>query len=937
LWLTALAVALLSAPAAAGPGGGALERARTALARSDYAQAEKELDAASRGADQAEAAYLRTRLLLWTGRYAEAAREARRGLRLGPAAKIQLAPWLAEALARQGRVDEAIAALREVEAEPEARRARLFLGELLIRQGKRARARGPLMTLVEDYNRDLIGERDAEALSMVGRAAHLLRSARDANDAYNQAERVGARKRVETLLWRAELYLDKYDPGHAAQVVTEALELAPDDPRARVAMAHVKLAQAMDFVAAQAQIDQALEVDPQLAEAHFVRAGLALRTMDLESARAAADAGLKVDSRNLELLSIKAAAEFLADDRAGFDALEKQVLDLNSEYSRFFQIVGEYAEWEHRYDEIVAMMRRAVAIDDRDAKAYAVLGLNLIRAGKEQEGLGMLDKAWRRDKFNVRVFNTRNLFRETIATDYVTVDGTPFRIRYHQKDKALLERYLPRMLEEAWGSMVRRYGFSPTTPVGIELYADAEHFAVRTSGLPHIGIQGVCFGKTLAALSPSAAPFNWGMVSWHELGHVFAIQLSRSRVPRWYTEGMSEYETIVRRPEWRREQDVELFLALRDGRLPKVTELNRTFTHVRDPSEVAMAYYASSQVVVYLAERFGFDKVVAALPAWGRGMRTPEVLEQAFGVPASEIDRGFRDWLQMRLGRYEKQFVPKLRPPESLKEARRAVQADPDNADKLVELALGLLAEGQEAEAEASLALALRHEPDNAQALYLKLRRAMRDKDPAEAQKLVDGLISAGHDGYAVRMKAADLAERQEDEDKVREHLQAAHRFDPSQAEPLQALYDLAHEKKDVDGELAALRLLSKLDQHDPRVWRRLLKLLVQRGYWKEAVAVGESALFVDLRNPEIHRLYARALARSGRFISAIYELNSAIIAGPEPAEAAAIYRMMAEGYRKLGRKEYAERAERYAVEVLGRARPPSSEDSPLRSEKGGR
>ena len=60
---------------------------------------------------------------------------------------------------------------------------------------------------------------------------------------------------------------------------------------------------------------------------------------------------------------------------------------------------------------------------------------------------------------------------------------------------------------------------------------------------------------TLAAISPKAEPFNWGNVLWHELGHVFAIQLSKSRVPRWFTEGLSEYETVRARPEWRREND----------------------------------------------------------------------------------------------------------------------------------------------------------------------------------------------------------------------------------------------------------------------------------------------------------------------------------------------------------------------------------------------
>src|SRR4029078_9589219 len=102
--------------------------------------------------------------------------------------------------------------------------------------------------------------------------AHLLRSPRDANDAYNAAEKVGSKKLVETLLWRSDLFLDKYAPGHAGEVVKEALKLAPRDPRVHVAMARVKLENAMDFEAAESEIKQALEVNPNLTSAYVIRA-----------------------------------------------------------------------------------------------------------------------------------------------------------------------------------------------------------------------------------------------------------------------------------------------------------------------------------------------------------------------------------------------------------------------------------------------------------------------------------------------------------------------------------------------------------------------------------------------------------------------------------------------------------------------------------------
>src|SRR5438552_16680493 len=127
--------------------------------------------------------------------------------------------------------------------------------------------------------------------------------------------------------------------------------------------------------------------------------------------------------------------------------------------------------------------------------------------------------------------------------------------------------------------MKGRYVFAPTNPIQVEMYDSREQFSIRTSGLPNIGIEGVCFGRVVASMSPKSEPFNWGNVVWHELGHVFAIQLSKSHVPRWFTEGLSEYETIARRPEWQRSLGNELYSAIIGTRLPAAVDMNRAFTH----------------------------------------------------------------------------------------------------------------------------------------------------------------------------------------------------------------------------------------------------------------------------------------------------------------------------------------------------------------------
>ena len=205
--------------------------------------------------------------------------------------------------------------------------------------------------------------------------------------------------------------------------------------------------------------------------------------------------------------------------------------------------------------------------------------------------------------------------------------------------------------------MKMHYMFAPATPVAVELYLDREHFSVRTSGLPNIGIQGVCFGHVVAAMSPKSEPFNWGNVLWHELGHVFAIQLSKNHVPRWFTEGLSEYETMIRRPEWQRELDPELYLALKNGRLPGALDMNRAFTHAEGDLDVTVAYYAASQMLAFTAEQFGFARITRALELWGEGKTTAQVLSEAFGVSPAEYDARFRAWAMARLARYDGQYL----------------------------------------------------------------------------------------------------------------------------------------------------------------------------------------------------------------------------------------------------------------------------------------
>lgn len=825
------------------------------------------------------------------GRYAEARALLHSTPVATPAERARAACLEADMARRSGDLAGAERTLRTVTNDPAARDARVMLGEVLIELGRRADARAPLLTLISAYNDGKIGPSDRHGLALVGRAAYLLRSPRDANDAFGEAEAAGEHS-TNLFLWRAELFLEKHDPGHAEEVLNDALERTPDDPDALVWMAEVRLAQALDFVEAERLANLALSINPKLARAYFVLGGVALRDVELDLARERIQKGLAARPNDLDLLSLRAAVSFVAGDRAAFDADKRAVLTLNPERSRFYAIVGDFADWEHRYDDIVELMREAIKLDPDDPVAHTGLGMNLIRAGHDAEGVSELSRAFSLDPFDPRVFNTLELFEKTIPNDYVTVPGARFRIRYEKHDRALLERYVPGLLEKAWGTFVEHYAFTPKTPIGVELYASRTHFAIRTSGLPETAIQGVCFGHTLATMSPQQESFNLGMTLWHELSHVFHIQLSASRVPRWFTEGLAEYETTLARPEWKREQDPELFELRRAGRLPPVEGLNRAFTRAEQLSDVATAYYASSRLVAMLGETYGMKSLATMLELWGQGKSTAEVLEGALHATPAEIDRRFGANLDALLARYQGKFVANARS-GTVDAASTLAAKEPKSAAHESALALALLRAGKVDAAKAALARARALDASDPDTRFLEARVALSEARPADAVKELRAMIGEGHDGFDVEMLLAEASGGTHDEATRTAALMAAKELDPTQSAPLYALLRAAEARGDADGALALLKSLAALSEHDASIYRELLQRLVSRGAFTEAVGVGDSAIWVDMTSFDTHFAFAEALARTGDKKRARFELESALLCEADPNK-------LAEAKRKL-------------------------------------
>jgi tetratricopeptide (TPR) repeat protein len=820
----------------------------------------------------------------------------------------------ARALYEQGKLERAIAVLQKSARNPTHLSALAKLADLHALRGERAEAERNYHKLIDAFNDGRVAAENGRGMAAVAAAARALGAIKDANQSFAEATRA-APDDVEIEHAWAELFLDKYDIKNAERSITRILSINPRDALALERLARIRLEQGADFAQVGQMLHEALLINPALVSAHVSLAGLALRDMQLESAQKHLDEALRINPRNLEALSVRAAQFLLADDRAGFERAVAAMLKENPRYSRGFSIIATYAEWEHRYEELVTLADRALRIDPDDAYAYATRGLNLLRTGDEKAGIAALEQAWSKDRYNVRVFNTLNLYEDVIAKEYVDSQHAPFKMRFHRDDELALKPYAARLLERGYEDMKKRYGFTPKGPLSVELYARSDHFSIRTSGLPHLGVQGVCFGKVVTALSPSAEEVNWGQILWHELSHVFHVQLSNSRVPRWFTEGLAEWETEQARPEWKREDDRALWDALAADEVPKLAELNLAFTHARTPQALMSAYYASTQAVAFLVNRYGFAVVPKMLALWGKGQRTNEVFFQALGTDIDSVDRELRSTLKTRLAaKYGRDFRVDIARYADLEVREKKARAQGASAADRAGYALALAYAKKHAEAMALANDVLGTSPAEPLALFARAHVALVERKPAAADKYLRALLAAGHESYQARMLLARVAVKREAFAEAVSQAEAAIKIDAERPEAYDVLIRAAEALHDEAKLTSALERYVAIDQHSPRPLRKLLPLLFSQGRMDALARRAEDGLYVDPQSPVLHQLLAEAWLRTGRPKDALFEAAQAAKLAPEPAEKGRAELLRARAHLALGEREQAKKASAAAV-----------------------
>ncbi|HEX3482017.1 MAG TPA: tetratricopeptide repeat protein [Kofleriaceae bacterium] len=858
-----------------------LASGRDKLIAGDYKAAIAELGKVT-GNDRTAARLLLARAQITTGDYA-GAEATIAPLAQGASAQAIEARLVFDQLRQlTGRTRDAHADLEQLYKDhPNDRAVRTALGEVRHALGDVVGAKAVFDLTIKESDANQLDLDDPVQTYQLATAAYHTSEYQLANGAFRETLKLRPQMTEAGVAW-ADLFLEKYAAQVAEQTLEEVFKVNPNDPEAHAAMAEVIVDTSYDLAAVRHHLDAALAVNPRNARALKVRASIEIDQNQWATAGKTLDSVLAVNKDDVVAIAMKATIAWLRDDTRTYDAEVQRALAIDPAYAGLYRIVARAAVREHRYVEAIELEKRAVALKPDYYEAMAGVGLGYLRLGLEKEGLDWLDKSWAGDQYNVRTFNTRTLFKETIPKEYTFGTSKDFRIRYHNDEKAVLARYIEPTMERAFADMVKRYGFTPKTPITIELYADRNDYGIRTIGLPDIAALGVTFGQVVTAMSPANGDINWGMILWHELGHVFAIQLSNSRVPRWFTEGLSEYETLVARPDWRRENDADLYGAVASGTLVSIGDLNSEFMQP-DANAVVVAYYQSAVTLEYLIGTYGFPRIVEALKLYATGRETPDVLTAITGKTIAQLDADFRKYLDIRLAPYAGTFKLPTRGFDDVTKLEIAADAAPRDARARAHVALGdyYAGEAEKAMTAASAALAL--DPKQPIARYIQAEVVLHQGDLGRARALYQGLIADGHDSFDLRSRLAQIAEGEGKAGEVEQQLCAAKKLDPERSSPYQELAQRYEKAGQLAKALTELEHYAFLEQMDLAPLKKLVVEYAKLGNWAKVRTYGEMATFINPSDPDILGGLARAYQELHQPARALFTYDTMLLTNPPP------------------------------------------------------
>ena len=285
----------------------------------------------------------------------------------------------------------------------------------------------------------------------------------------------------------AKLFAEKFNAPATQSAIDRALAINASAGEIYVLRASLAIDD-FNLPAARRDAQRALATNGELIEAHALLADCALAEFDFEQAVGHLERARRLNPRSEAVLG-RLAAAFRARDGANrggepsaWEAIEQQALRQNPHCGEFYLAMGDALDRMRKYPQAFEFYRRAEQVMPQRAHVEAQLGLLAMRLGQEGEARKLLERAFARDPFHVRVMNMLEVLE--VLDQYAVLETEHFVLRFDRGQDQVLAEAAAEYLEEIYPQIVERLGYEPPQKSLFEIFSQARNSSAHPCSVP---------------------------------------------------------------------------------------------------------------------------------------------------------------------------------------------------------------------------------------------------------------------------------------------------------------------------------------------------------------------------------------------------------------------------------------------------------------------
>lgn len=218
-----------------------------------------------------------------------------------------------------------------------------------------------------------------------------------------------------------------------------------------------------------------------------------------------------------------------------------------------------------------------------------------------------------------------------------------FRIKYTPEDEDTIPM-IAQAAEAAYVPVTQQFNYAPPGKTLILVQPNKAELRKAFGWSGNESAMGVYWGGIIQLLSPhvwlntgaSVEEFIHSGPLVHEYTHLVFDYMTNGNYPRWFTEGLAQYEEYrVNHYEWKTKTNTL------DGELYTMAELDKDFDNLPDDS---LAYRESLAAIRYIAEVHGSDKLQEVIQGLKAGENIERALQHSTGLDYTTFEHSWQKW-----------------------------------------------------------------------------------------------------------------------------------------------------------------------------------------------------------------------------------------------------------------------------------------------------